>query len=137
MSYETEGYANLYTYISELGQSEESIAKSLNLMSDSQITDLFWKLYFSVKPMGDNNPSLFTFSATNALTGGKFPCEELGCRLRRANEFSLYSALYADKVLVPFPLNDMLYSAEAKKPLNRIDLLEALLIIRQYDPVAR
>lgn len=47
--------------------------------------------------------SVFDFSASSSISGGIYPCSEIDCRLKNVYELAAFSALYADKVLIPNP----------------------------------
>ncbi len=44
---------------------------------------------------------IFNFSVGGAIGGGIFPCSEIQCRLINVQQLRTFSALYADKVLIP------------------------------------
>ena len=54
-----------------------------------------------VRPTKDFD--VFDFSASGSISGGIYPCSEIDCRLRNVYELAAFSALYADKVLIPNP----------------------------------
>lgn len=49
------------------------------------------------------NLGVFDFSASGSISGGIYPCSEIDCRLRNVYELAAFSALYADKVIIPNP----------------------------------
>lgn len=48
-----------------------------------------------------NSGNVFDFSANTSLSGGTYPCLCLDCRMKRVQDLSVFSSLYADKVLIP------------------------------------
>jgi hypothetical protein len=49
------------------------------------------------------NHSIFNFSASSTMSGGTYPCAEVNCRVRNMYELAAFTALYADKVVIPNP----------------------------------
>lgn len=68
-----------------------------------------------------HDKSAFAHSASIALGGGRDPCVELRCRMRRAEELAQFAALYSDKVYTHNFLSDFTAHPES---LTEADLDE-------------
>lgn len=136
MGYVDEGYEELYSDINRLGRGPQESYEALCSKSDSEVLDLFWDMYLSIREP-KVQPSLFSFSPSQSLSGGRFPCADINCRLRNAQRLCNFSVMYADNVFVPFPLNDLLKEAESNSSLDRNLFLDALILIKMYEPLVR
>ena len=45
--------------------------------------------------------TVFDFSANSSLSGSSFPCRSIQCRIKKAKNLSIFSALYANSILIP------------------------------------
>lgn len=136
MGYVDEGYEELYSDINRLGRGPQESYEALCSKSDSEVLDLFWDMYLSIREP-KVQPSLFSFSPSQSLSGGRFPCADINCRLRNAQRLCNFSVMYADNVFVPFPLNDLLKEAESNSSLDRNLFFDALILIKMYEPLVR
>lgn len=49
--------------------------------------------------------SLFNFSTNASLSGSAFPCSCIDCKLENLSELSFFATLYAEKVIIPSPID--------------------------------
>ena len=62
--------------------------------------------------------SMFSYSASLSLIGGREPCSETECRINRANELAQFAALYSDRVYIHNFLADYFNNPNNLSPIN-------------------
>lgn len=87
----------------------------------------------------DVKPSIFNFSASLSLSGGRYPCPNLRCRLKRIQELIYFASFYSDSVVIfnPFEIFYAFFNEEIKTEYQEKEIREeaifvfsALLILR-------
>jgi hypothetical protein len=70
----------------------------------------------------------FSFIANSSLSGGRHPCSYPECRIRKLNQLSSFSALYADEVYIQDPFeNVMLRGAESINEMQRQEIISGIM----------
>lgn len=62
--------------------------------------------------------SIFSHSASLSLSGGRWPCSSLNCRLARAQELAQFAALFSDRVYINNFLGDHAIHPEVEDSLD-------------------
>ena len=81
---------------------------------------------------------LFAHSASIPLGGGRWPCEELRCRLGRAYQLAQFAAFYSDKVYIHNFIGDHLKHLDSEKypdeDLMRFNFMTDITILQFLRP---
>lgn len=97
---------------------------------DTSLADFTKQCFLKIDHQTEINNSPFVFTANNELGGGTFPCSHLPCRIINIRKLSIFTILYADKVLINNPFYDYLEYESFNANLKN-NLANDLLII--YD----
>ncbi len=110
---------------------------TLEQLSKTELLDLLNEsneLTSAVSISRDN--SLFSQSASLSLSGGRTPCVNIECRLRKSRNLAQYAALYADKV---FAYNNLAYHLarhdEPEEEELKADVFDDLVILGYLRPL--
>lgn len=86
--------------------------------------------------------SMFSYSASLSLSGGREPCSETECRINRANELAQFAALYSDRVYIHNFLADYFNNPNNLSPINfeqelhlKTHILNDLLVLNHLRPL--
>lgn len=79
--------------------------------------------------------SYYNFLSNSSLAGGDFPCAALACRMRNVGELARFAALYADKVLLPSPIDEHISAIENHREINRYNLAVDIIILLYLKPL--
>jgi hypothetical protein len=122
---------------SNLLKGREPNLSVLEKLSRTEILDLLQQsneLTSAVELSREN--SLFSQSASLSLSGGRTPCVNLECRLRRVRNLAQYAALYADKV---YAYNNLAYHLarhdEPDEEELKADVFDDLIILGYLRPL--
>lgn len=121
-AFSTMKFNEIYCYLEEL--SEDELVTFLEGLNDCVPFDEF------------DNDSVFNFSTDSILEGGPFPCKMFSCRERNVQQLAKFASLYADKVLIRFPVEQMLERASASY-VSTEELAYALHITMRLESVVR
>ncbi len=130
-------YSELYEYLDAFSEStDENIVKSImNDWNNNQIESFVGTLFQLVKMDFFEKPSFFNFYSNSTLAGGSYPCAAAECRLRNLDSFTRYASLYADKVLIPSPIDTFIEDVERGNQINKMELAISILIILRLKPL--
>jgi hypothetical protein len=80
--------------------------------------------------------SLFNFSTNASLSGSAYPCSCIDCKLKNLSELSFFATLYAEKVIIPSPI-DYHYQqfTHHKLPINRYRLCTDIVLLLYIKPL--
>lgn len=84
---------------------------------------------------GHRLSGVFDFQATYEMSGGSWPCAEVTCRIRKADQLARFAALYADRVIVQSPV--------PRRPPRHFNswvkqqVVEDLRLIYHFEPLLR
>jgi hypothetical protein len=86
--------------------------------------------------------SIFSYSASISLSGGREPCSEVDCRIGQANELAQFAALYSDRVYIHNFLADYIKDPYSLLPINfdqelhlKVHALNDLLVLNYLRPL--
>jgi hypothetical protein len=87
--------------------------------------------------------SIFSYSASISLSGGKEPCSESECRINRASNLAQFAALYSDRVYIHNffadyfqNTHDLSYSINFEQELHlKTHILNDLLVLNYLRPL--
>lgn len=90
--------------------------KKIRALSASQIRDFsLQSVMLTTAEEMQREKSLFSHSASVSLSGDRYPCMSLRCRLRRAIELAQFTAFYSERVYFRNFLGDYSVHENAKK----------------------
>lgn len=84
---------------------------------------------YHFKPTGKPN-SNFSFVANSSLSGGRHPCAEATCRIKKLNELVSFASLYSDEVHIQNPFEEIFLSGPEN--LNEASRQEMMYGIYNY-----
>ncbi len=84
-----------------------SAAKTIEEASGEKLIDLINGLSSLIPDKASIVDSPFQFVANSSMAGGKSPCIVTACRLDKVAALSQFAALYAEKILIPRPFDDL------------------------------
>lgn len=130
-------YSELYDYLDVLSEiTDENIMRLvLNDWNNNQAESVVVTLFKLVKMDFYEKPSFFNLYANSTLAGGSYPCVAAECRLRNLDGLARYASLYADKVLIPSPIDTLFEDVEKGIQIDRIELAVAILILLHLKPL--
>jgi hypothetical protein len=146
METKTNELKELFGYLHKKGVTEKTIDKKVSQWTEKDIIDLYNGLYenppFVVPATGSLlankiNFSAFDFFTSPLLSGGRFPCPEFGCRKVAVDELVRFAALYAEHVLISYPIYDMRekLSKEGLDDSDRAYILADFKMLFYYRPL--
>lgn len=99
-----------FEYLKSKGITQRNYPKKLYNLSDEQLKDLVINGIgiASISRTVDKN-SNFNFVANDTLSGGIFPCAEIGCRIRNIDALARNAILYADTVFISNPFEKYIH----------------------------
>lgn len=119
----------LYSAITKAGFNVDAdfgeISGLVGKLTSTQKTDLISELNCKIQYAKKKATSKFDFITNSALAAGPDPCANASCRISNIEKTAAFSALYADRVLIPNPL-DTLPAGYAD--LNEVDQVRELAI---------
>jgi hypothetical protein len=77
--------------------------------------------------------SNFVFTANSSMSGGRWPCAHIGCRLERIESLVQFAALYSDKVLIADPFDGIGQTRDNERA--RLMILDNLSILVKLKPL--
>ena len=130
-------YVELYDYLEGFEQTEkidifEQIVKE---WSEEQVEDFIMETFRRIPSDSFQKRSYYNFYANSTLAGAPFPCSAIECRMSNVADLLRFSALYADKMLFPSPIDKYVESIENGKRVNRMDLAGDVIIILMLKPL--
>lgn len=130
-------YVELYDYLEGFEQTEkidifEQIVKE---WSEEQVEDFIMETFRRIPSDSFQKRSYYNFYANSTLAGAPFPCSAIECRMSNVADLLRFSALYADKMLLPSPIDKYVESIENGKRVNRMDLAGDVIIILMLKPL--
>lgn len=102
-----------YEYLGKVGIfNPPDVFEVVNKLSIKKIIELSVQCYklTEISSEKDINNSIFNFSASSTMSGGVSPCAEVNCRVNNVYELAAFSALYADKVVIPSPFEHIYHN---------------------------
>lgn len=129
-------YSELYKRLQKMGDGYVMREKYLIKQSENELENLLEDMYISVPYPDYSHNSLFNFEPNHSIAGDRFPCSSIDCRLKRINELSIFSSMYADHVNIVFPLNRHINALIDNQQIDREMLLDDLEVIAAYRPLA-
>ena len=129
-------YSELYKRLQKMGDGYVMREKYLIKQSENELENLLEDMYISVPYPDYSHNSLFNFEPNHSIAGDRFPCSSIDCRLKRINELSIFSSMYADHVNIDFPLNRHINALIDNQQIDREMLLDDLEVIAAYRPLA-
>lgn len=91
----------------------------------SEILTLTLRKHFIPNKRSNKN---FSFIANSSLSGGRHPCSNPECRIKKLNELVSFSSLYADEVYIGNPFEKMMFKdAEEVHQVDREELISGIL----------
>lgn len=130
-------YAELYSYLEgfEHIEQDEIYMQLINEWSEEQVEDFVINVFKLIPNDWFEQQSYFNFYANSTLAGAPYPCSGLECRIKNVNDLLRFAALYADKILIPSPIDKYFEAIEVGKKVNRINLARDIIIILRLKPI--
>lgn len=127
----------LYDYLSAFqSMNLGEIVSYFNDLKDANLYSFLENLYERVPYGCFEKPSLFNYSVDSILEGGPFPCIMPSCRERNIFQLAKFASLYADKVLIRFPVYRSFKAAENGR-VDRTELAFEIYIVMRLEEVIR
>ncbi len=83
--------------------------------------------------------TVFEHSASVSLGGGRQPCADLKCRMKRVQELARFAALYSDRVYIRNPLMDHIVTHRHRRGMEDADVRrhfhDDLIILNELRPL--
>jgi hypothetical protein len=83
--------------------------------------------------------SVLANAASISLGCGRWPCNSLSCRLKRAEQLAQFAALYSDQVYIRYPLSDYIKHIESKhlpdESVIKTNFAEDLVLLNYLRPL--
>jgi len=131
-------YSNLYHYLHRfMGKSYEEIGMQLLKLKSSKIEAIISDLFRLLKFDYYASPSFFNFYAGSTFSGGDYPCSSIACRLKNVENLARFSALYADKVLIPSPIDKHFERINQNLKIDIHDLTVSIIILLYLEPLVK
>ena len=127
----------LYDYLNVFqSMNLKEIVSYFNDLKDDVLYSFLEDLYERVPYGHFEKTSLFNYSVDSILEGGPFPCIMPSCREKNILQLAKFASLYADKVLIRFPVYRSFEAAEKGK-IDRIELAFEIYIVMCLEEVIR
>jgi hypothetical protein len=97
----------IFDYMDAHSLDLNSAAGTVEEVSEENLIDLINGLSDLIPDKASIVDSPFQFVANSSMAGGKSPCRATACRLDKVAALSQFAALYAEKVLIPRPFDDL------------------------------
>ena len=128
-------YHSLYRYI-QWHIVRDLKTNILQRWNQDKIINFLVKIFSFLKFETYNTETYFNFNVNSALAGEPVYCSSLSCRLQRADNLSRFSALYADKIVLQFPLNKYFGIHRDITNIDRVNLYNDIIVLLKYKPLA-
>lgn len=121
----------LFEYLERMGLSDLSGIGDVFNYTGLRRKEIANEVFARIRPPRSPMDSLFSFVANSTLAGAPYPCEATKCRMDNIEKLAQFSALYADKVLIPSPFDRFNHDAE----IDPNDLAVALATLVELRPL--
>lgn len=127
----------LYNYLEGFDNStnEDIFKQIVGSWTQKQMEATVDTLFSLIQPEYFTKPSFFNFYSNSTLGGGPRPCAAPWCRMANVDALARFSALYADKVLIPSPMDVHYKALIAGKPIDPFDFATSILILLKLKPL--
>ena len=124
-------YIELYDFLEGFEQIEiHDIYKQIvNEWSEEQVEEFTVNVFQRIPNDSFERQSYYNFYANSTLAGAPYPCSALECRMKNVIDLLRFAALYADKILLPSPIDKHFEDIEMGKKVNRMNLASDIIII--------
>lgn len=123
---------SLYEYLEHELQmnTPEVVMDSVFNLKYSEMENLIERLFQEIHVENpENNISIFDFKVNSTLAGGKYPCNNINCRMDRLAELMRFSSLYADHVYIISPIDKYITSLGSEDEIDRYELAADIIIL--------
>lgn len=126
---------NFFEFLDTQSLSPTRMRKTIENWSISEIGDFMHKCeeiipYYKDVP---DEPTLFDFAASGALSGHPFPCANIECRLKKADQLARFAALYGNRVVIINPMPR--FPPEKLTDEIKEKVVENLRLLYHYKPL--
>lgn len=130
-------YIELYNYLDGFEQIEKNdiYVQLINEWSEKQVEDFVVNVFKLIPNDSFEQQSYYNFYANSTLAGAPYPCSALECRIKNITDLLRFAALYADKMLLPSPIDKHFENIEMGKKVDRINLAGDIIIILSLKPL--
>ena len=100
-------YIELYDFLEGFEQIEahDIYEQIVNEWSEKQVEEFTVNVFQRIPNDFFERQSYFNFYANSTLAGAPYPCSALECRMKNVIDLLRFAALYADKILLPSPID--------------------------------
>lgn len=130
-------YSELFNYLEAFEQIEEKdiFKQIVQEWSEEQVEDFVVNIFKLIPNDSFEKHSYYNFYANSTLAGAPYPCSALECRVKNVYDLLRFAALYADKMLLPSPIDKHYEDIEAGRKVNRMNLVGDIIIILNLKPL--
>lgn len=124
-------YIELYNFLDGFEQIEKNdiYVQLVNEWSEEQVEDFVVNVFKLIPNDSFEQQSYYNFYANSTLAGAPYPCSVLECRMKNISDLLRFAALYADKMLLPSPIDKHFEDIKMGKKIDRMNLAGDIIII--------
>lgn len=129
-------YAELYDYLEGFSnKTEQEVVEYVFSLDNNEIEVFVERLFYLLKQDGYDRTSYFNMYSNSTLAGAPYPCANISCRIRNLDSLARYAALYADKVLLPSPIDNFYDDLSNNIQINREELCITIIMLMHLKPL--
>ena len=124
-----------FSFLHSKGLGLQDAMKTVAHWSPSQFIDfqLTHQERFPYTRARESEVTIADFVASRSMSGGRWPCSAMECRMKRVDQLSRFIALYANQVVIPSPITLIPPSKLHENTL--IEFLNELLVLYAFKPL--
>ncbi|MBF4695908.1 hypothetical protein [Fusibacter ferrireducens] len=96
--------SNIYDILYNFEITIDNYAEKIFEFNEDKIFEMLDELYDEIGPENTSQSNGYVFSTNSDFSGSRKICVELSCRKKRLLELSKFALLFADTILIEFPL---------------------------------
>ncbi len=129
-------YKELYEILKPFEKkSAAELLQSICEMKVQKIESLLERLFKSAHIEHFKERSFFNFYSNSTFAGEPYPFDSIESRLAYVDNLIRFAALYADKVIIPSPIDNVYFEYEATKEIDRRELAFRIAILFKLKPL--
>lgn len=128
---------DMYNHFSELNfDNIDNIFNTIKKMREKDLQRFVSFLYECIPNSYVEGDRLFDFSTNASISGSSYPCACFECKIKNLSNLAFFATMYADKVIVPSPI-DYHYRqySHYKQKIERNKLIEDILLLLYIKPL--
>lgn len=128
---------DMYNHFEELKfNNTDTIIDTITKLPEKDLQIFVQFLYECIPNSYITGDPLFNFSTNASISGNVYPCACMECKISNLSNLAFFATLYAEKVIIPSPIDYHFQQYEhLKLPIDRRRLIEDIILLLYIKPL--